>query len=93
MTETLRVNPNVARTESSEDEVKTDPDSQSWSFVHERIPRRVPLFIPRTQAYYWTREWQQGIGESMTAYEAGDYVEFSSDDPDDVIRRYSGNEG
>jgi len=93
VSETLTVNSNTAKAESSEDEVRANARFQSWSFVPQRLPRRVPLFIPRDQVYYWSREWQEGIRESMVAYEAGDYVEYSSDNSDDVIRRFSDNEG
>jgi len=84
MTEPLTVDLNLLSTQSSADELRADPSSRLWSFVAEHHPRRIPLFIPRDETYYWTREWQEGIRESMAAYEAGDYLEFDSDDPDDV---------
>ena len=83
----LKVNADVARSESSEDEVRTNPNSQAWSFVSERLPRRVPLFIPREQSYYWSPEWQEGVRESIAEIEAGEYVVFDDpDDPNDVVR-------
>ena len=88
----LTVNPNVTRAESSTDELRADLGSQSWSFVPKRFPRRMPLFIPRDQAYYWTREWQEGIRRSMADLESGNYVDFDSDDPDAITRRFVGEE-
>ena len=84
MPDTLRVDPNVARAESSEDEVRTNPDSQSWSFVHDRSPRYVPLFVPRGQAYYWTREWQDGEEEADEELRRGEGRVFDS--PEDALR-------
>lgn len=49
-------------------------------------PRRVPAFISADEAYYWTREWQQDVLESMQALRAGEYEDFDSDDPNDVAR-------
>ena len=34
--------------------------------------------IPRSQAYYWTRAWQSGEHESVTAIEEGRGVRFAS---------------
>jgi hypothetical protein len=93
MTERLRVNPSVESSRSSEDEIRVDPNSEAWSFVSENLPRRVPLFIPRDQAYYWTREWQDSIRESMTEIKAGEYVIFDDpDDPEDVVRWFLSDE-
>lgn len=41
-------------------------------------PRRVPAAIPRSQVYYWTLVWQQGMEESRAALAAGDYEDFDS---------------
>jgi hypothetical protein len=59
----------------------------------EHIPRGMPLFISRDQAYYWSFAWQKDIRESMAALEAGDYEEFDSDDPNDVVRWLLSEEG
>jgi hypothetical protein len=60
--------------------------------VSEHLPRRVPLFIPREQAYYWTPEWQEGIRRSMADLEAGNYTDFDSDAPNAITRRFVGDE-
>lgn len=49
-------------------------------------PRRVPAFISADQAYYWSREWQQDVLASMQALREGEFVDFDSDDPNDVAR-------
>jgi hypothetical protein len=46
--------------------------------------RRVPLFIPADEVYYWSSSWQQDVAESMAALRSGDYVDFDSNDPKDV---------
>ncbi len=58
----------------------------------ERIPSTMPMFISRDQAYYWSFLWQSDIHEAMVALEAGDYEEFNSDDPSDVVRWLLGEE-
>lgn len=46
-----------------------------------------PFFIPADQAYYWSREWQEGEAEADADLKAGEYVEFDDpDDPDAVVR-------
>lgn len=52
----------------------------------------MPLFIPCNQAYYWSVAWQKDIRESIAALDAGDYEEFDSDDPNDVVRWLLGEE-
>jgi hypothetical protein len=47
-------------------------------------PRRVPLFIPADQAYYWSSKWQRDEAETLANIEAGNYETF--DDPSDAIR-------
>lgn len=48
--------------------------------------RGIPAAIPSDQAYYWSFNWQEDIRESMAALAAGEYVDFDSDDPNDVAR-------
>lgn len=51
-----------------------------------RVPDRMPLFVSADQVYYWSFVWQSDIEESMAALRAGDYADFDSDDPNDVVR-------
>lgn len=88
MTDSLTVNPNAERAESSPDEVNITSSTGASNFVPERLPRRVPLFIPRDQAYYWTRGWQEGIRRSIADLEAGNYTDYSPDDPGAIMRRF-----
>ena len=46
----------------------------------------VPPAIPADQAYYWSAVWQADIRESIAALEAGDFADFDSDDPNDIVR-------
>jgi len=50
------------------------------------VERKVPLFIPAEEAYYWSSTWQQGVEESMQALRQGDFKVFDSDDATDVAR-------
>jgi hypothetical protein len=84
VTEPLVVDLNTTVTRSSEEELRTDPDSHSWRFVTERVPRRVPLFMPRDQRHYWTREWQQGEDEADAELRRGEGVTF--DNTEDAFR-------
>jgi|RhiMetdeSRZDD1v2_1073273.scaffolds.fasta_scaffold1059901_3 hypothetical protein len=52
----------------------------------ERAPSLMPASIPSDQVYYWSALWQDSIREAMTALDAGEYEEFNSDDPADVVR-------
>jgi hypothetical protein len=46
--------------------------------------RRVPMFIPAHQVYYWSSQWQRDEAESMADLKAGRARTF--DDPQDAIR-------
>jgi hypothetical protein len=48
--------------------------------------RRVPFAIPRDQLYYWSREWTEDVEASLAELEAGEFVDFDSNDPNDVAR-------
>ena len=43
-----------------------------------------PRVIPISQAYYWTREWQEGEAEALRDLETGNSRVFA--DPRDAIR-------
>jgi hypothetical protein len=49
-------------------------------------PRNVPVMIPADEVAYWNLVWRQGDAESRAAHEAGEYVTFDSDDPNDAAR-------
>ena len=59
-------------------------DSPSQSSAPEPMPRRVPLFVPRSEAYYWTREWQRDEAEALKELERGEGRVFH--DPKDAAR-------
>jgi hypothetical protein len=59
-------------------------DSPSHSSTPEPWPRRMPLFMPRRQRYYWTPEWQQGEAEADAELRRGEGVTF--DNPQDAFR-------
>lgn len=40
--------------------------------------RDVPLFVPRDQAYYWTRQWQAGESEALRELAEGKARRFGS---------------
>jgi len=67
-------------------EARTDvrADSPSHSSTPEPWPRRVPLFMLRSQRYYWSREWQQSEAEADAELRRGEGVTF--DNPRDAFR-------
>lgn len=74
--------------DKGDSEVSVNIESTSVPNAHSQY--RVPFFIPRGQAYYWTREWQEGIRRSMADLEAGNYTDFGPDDPGSITRRFLG---
>jgi hypothetical protein len=48
--------------------------------------RGVPAFIRADEAYYWSFRWQEDVRESVAALKSGDFEEFNSDNPNDVVR-------
>ncbi len=40
--------------------------------------RRMPLFVPRGQSYFWTAEWQAGEIEALRDLEQGNVRRFAS---------------
>lgn len=66
--------------------VTLDRDAVYSGVSSDRFPTHMPLFVPRDQAYYWSFNWQQDIRESLNALQNGDYEDFDSDDPNDVVR-------
>lgn len=40
--------------------------------------RTVPLFVPRSQVYYWSAAWQQDEAEALRDIAAGDVRRFAS---------------
>ena len=49
-----------------------------------KVVRKVPMFIPANQAYFWSSQWQQGEAETRANLKAGNAQTF--DDPLDAIR-------
>ncbi len=54
------------------------------AFANQAPPKGMPLFIPKDQAYYWTREWQEGEAEALAELERGEGVVF--EDPKEAVR-------
>lgn len=67
---------------------RTVPPHASWVESNKGIGwhRKVPLMIPADEAYYWSRPWQQDVFASMQALHAGEFMDFDSNDPNDVAR-------
>jgi hypothetical protein len=64
-----------------------DPQvSAAVSVPPEERVRGIPFAVPRSQFYYWTRLWQEGVRLSHEALERGDFAEFTSNDSKDVVR-------
>jgi hypothetical protein len=52
--------------------------------ANHKPPKGMPLFIPRAQAYFWTREWQVGEREADQEIREGKARTF--DNSQDAIR-------
>ncbi len=44
-----------------------------------------PFAIPTDQRYYWSKKWQEGVRMARADLDSGQYVDFDSDDPNDVV--------
>jgi hypothetical protein len=47
---------------------------------------RVPLVMPSDQEYYWRFTWQHEERQCLLELDAGNWVTFDSDDPEDAAR-------
>jgi hypothetical protein len=65
-------------------ERRVNIDTSVQTVSANRLPRRMPLFVPRDQAYYWTREWQEGEAEADEEIRRGKLQRFK--DVDDAMR-------
>jgi hypothetical protein len=81
MTSTVTLNP--AASTSTREHVELAP---SASNAPAGLPRIAPVFIRADEAYYWSFHWQRDVQASMRALSEGEYEEFNSDDPNDVVR-------
>jgi hypothetical protein len=82
MTSTVTLNP-IASTTNTRERMEIVPSAGNAS---PGIRRVAPAFIRADEAYYWSFHWQQDVQTSMTALSEGEYEEFDSDDPSDVVR-------
>lgn len=73
--EPLRLELSTAKDKGAK-EVRINPESTS--FPAPRSTYRVPFFILRDQAYYWTREWQEGEAEADEEIRRGELQRFGS---------------
>ncbi len=69
---------------SGKGDIKVEIRAESVSVPFARFPYRVPFFMPRGQAYYWTREWQEGEAEADEELRRGEARTF--DDVEDALR-------
>ena len=82
MTSTITLNPG-APSASTLERVKIVPSASNATVG---LRRTAPAFIRADEAYYWSFQWQEDVRISMQALSEGDYEEFNSDDPNDVVR-------
>lgn len=78
---------------TGEGEARTDvrADAPSQTSAPDRVSRRVPMFIPRAEAYYWSREWQHDEAESLKELDRGEGKIFH--DPKEAARWLRSSEG
>lgn len=74
MTETLMTQNNNAAA-SGHDELRPGAAASNVPRSH---GRRVPLFVPQDELFFWTSKWQKGERDSTEGREAGEVVEFDS---------------
>jgi hypothetical protein len=60
------------------------PGSTTLSTPVDRLPQNLPVAIPASQMYYWTRVWQEGERRALEELERGEGRCF--DDSRDAIR-------
>lgn len=51
-----------------------------------RIPHDFPAAIPLDELPYWSAEWRKWELAAREALTSGEYVDFDSDDPTDVVK-------
>lgn len=61
------------------------PSEASWNGGPE-TSRVLPFEIPAADVYLWSPGWQAGERESLRSLDAGEFVDFNGDDPDDAAR-------
>lgn len=88
MSDTLLYDP---KSLSGRGNLELDTSSDSASVPEEARDRRVPLFIPREQVYFWTAEWQKGEAEADAELRRGEARSF--DDPEEALRWLDEPEG
>jgi hypothetical protein len=81
MTSTITVNP--AATATTLEYAEIAPAASNATVGLRRV---APTFISADEAYYWSSPWQRDVQESMAALATGEYMEFDSDDPNDIVR-------
>jgi hypothetical protein len=81
MTETLTLRSDTTIGNGS---VDIRPDAASLSAMSPRSSRRVPFFITRDQAYFWSWEWQEGEAEADEELQRGEARVF--DDLEEALR-------
>jgi hypothetical protein len=82
MTSTITINP-TASTATTLEYAEIAPAASNATVGLRRV---APTFISADEAYYWSSPWQRDVQESMAALAAGEYMEFDSDDPNDIVR-------
>lgn len=51
--------------------ISRDELLRNRTYATHKPPKGMPLFIPRSQAYFWTPEWQAGEREAQREIDAG----------------------
>lgn len=51
-------------------------EANAFESASPQTHRRVPLFVPRGQLYYWSNVWQAGEGEALSDLASGKHRTF-----------------
>lgn len=89
MTKTITRNEQIFRCPGSATSA-VEPSPVVASSHDTGVERKVPLFIPADQAYYWSSQWQRDEAESLADLRVGRAQTF--DDPQDAIRHLLSDE-
>jgi len=75
MTGTIAIS--LERTPGSRSSLPVPPTATAYATDSDRRTR-LPLFVPRDQAYYWTAAWQAAEGAALREIADGEGLRFRS---------------
>ena len=68
----------ITVTSSSATSLFTDPLVSFLTAVPDKVSREIAPITDPSQAYYWTRAWQEGELETLASLKAGEGITFET---------------